>query len=340
MRWAELLADAEKPPGLLARDAVVRTFPTPDFKGMTFYEIRAKSIINRVAASSRMPFQWTINPYRGCGHRCRYCFARPTHDYLGLNIGEDFDSKVVVKTNAPELLKSELGRRSWHGEPIAMGTNVDPYQRAEGKYRLMRGILEVLSEYQNPFSILTKGTLILRDLDLIRAAAGHASVRIGVSIGFVDRVVWREVESGAPSPQARLRLCRSLTEAGVACNVLMAPILPFLTDSDEQLDATVTAIAATGARSITPLVLHLRPGVREWFLEWLASSRPRLVRDYQQLYSRGAYAPREYTADVTRRVALLARARGMADGRVAPDRVDEPANQAANAAQATQLSLL
>src|SRR6266496_4343853 len=162
MRWDNLrLIDPADRGGmsvpLFEQGAVARTFDTPEFRGITFYEIQAKSIINRVPEASRVPFRWTINPYRGCTHMCLYCFARNTHNYLGLDAGEDFNSRIVVKVNAGQRLRMELAARSWKGEHIAMGTNVDPYQRAEGRYQLMRGILEALRDFANPFSILTKG---------------------------------------------------------------------------------------------------------------------------------------------------------------------------------------
>ena len=162
---------------LFARGAVTRTFDTPGFRGMTFYEIQAKSIVNRVPGTSNMPFTWTINPYRGCQHACTYCFARNTHTYLDLDAGHDFDSKVVVKVNAPELVRAKMASPRWAGEHIAMGTNVDCYQRAEGRYELMRGIIGALRDAANPFSILTKGTLILRDLDLLQSAADASRSR-------------------------------------------------------------------------------------------------------------------------------------------------------------------
>ncbi len=252
------------------------------------------------------------------------CFARKTHTYLDLDSGHDFDSRIVVKVNAPELLRKELSAASWHGHAVALGTNVDPYQRAEGRYRLMRGILRTFGEFANPYSILTKGTLVLRDLDLLSAAAERMDVHVSVSIGFVDPTLWRQVEPGAPSPQARLRVRRTLTDAGVQGGVLMAPILPFLTDGDEQLEATVAAIAGTGADSVTPIVLHLRPGAREWFLGWLGGARPDLVPAYERLYGRGAYAPRDYTRAITARVAELARAYGIGRDRPAPHRQPPP----------------
>src|SRR5215831_14523144 len=171
---------------------------------MTFYEIRAKSIISRVPAASAMPFEWTINPYRGCSHACVYCFARNTHTYLDLDAGEDFDRRIVVKVNAPELLRRELAAPRWTGESIAMGTNVDCYQRAEGRYGLMRGIITALRDRANPFSILTKGTLIARDLDLLRQASEVTSVSLAMSVGFVDEAMWRAVEAATPSPRRRL----------------------------------------------------------------------------------------------------------------------------------------
>jgi DNA repair photolyase len=234
------------------------------------------------------------------------CFARNTHTYLDMDYGEDFDSKIVVKINAPELLRKELAKRTWTGEHIAMGTNVDPYQRAEGRYRLMRGILETLVETANPFSILTKGSLILRDLDLLEMAADVTDVGANVSVGSVDRDLWRSVESGTPSPQKRLEVCSKLNDVGVGCGVLMAPILPFLSDSPTQLDATVKAISETGATHITPIVLHLRPGAREWYTAWLSREHPALLPKYQQLYGRGSYAPKAFQQAVCSRVHDLA----------------------------------
>jgi DNA repair photolyase len=292
-------------------DAVVRTFDTPGFAGITFYEIQAKSIISRVPAASRMPFQWTINPYRGCSHACRYCFARNTHTYLDLDPGHDFDTKVVVKINAPALLRRELASPSWAGDHIAMGTNVDCYQRAEGRYELMRGILAALRDRANPFSILTKGTLITRDLDLLRQAAEVTTVGVSFSVGFVDEQVWRTVEPGTPSPRRRLDAVRRFADAGFAVHVLMAPILPGLTDTDESIDATVAAIGAAGAGGVSPLMLHLRPGAREWYLAWLARGHPDLVPRYRELYRGGSYAPKAYQREVSERVAAAARRHGI-----------------------------
>jgi len=474
--------------------AVVRTFDTPGFAGMTFYEVRAKSIINRVPASSRMFFEWTINPYRGCSHACSYClsgdtpvlmadgqtkplaalavgdkiygtvgtgasrryavtdvlvhwstvkpayrvtledgtrlttsgdhrfltdhgwkhvtdhgwahatghgwahatgrgrehatgatggsgsrpylttgdtllglggepliegapvrsdaslrvaaieplgvdlpmfdittgtgdfiangvvshncFARNTHTYLDLDAGHDFDSKVIVKVNAGDLLRKELASPRWERAHIAMGTNVDCYQRAEGRYRLMPQIISALRDHANPFSILTKGTLITRDLPLLRQAAEVTEVSIAFSVGSVDERLWRAVEAGAPSPRRRLDAVRAFTDAGFSVGVLMAPILPGLTDTDESIEATVAAIARSGAASITPLPLHLRPGAREWYMQWLSREFPELLPRYRELYGRGSYARKAYQEEVVARVRDAARRHGL--GRARP----------------------
>ncbi len=296
---------------LFGTDAVSRTFDTPEFRGTTFHEVRARSIINRVPGASRVPFEWTLNPYRGCGHACVYCFARRTHRYLDLDAGHDFDSQIVVKVNAPELLRRELATPRWRGDHIAMGTNVDCYQRAEGRYALMPGILAALRDRANPFSILTKGVLILRDLPILEEAARVTRVATAVSVGFTDRGLWRDVEPGTPPPAKRLQVCRTLNEHGIPCGVLMAPVLPFLSDAPAQLRETVRAVAAAGATSVTPLVLHLRPGAREWYLAWLAARHPHLVDRYEAMYAGGAYAPKWYQRQVTRRVHEYAAEFGM-----------------------------
>ncbi|MFG3190062.1 Rv2578c family radical SAM protein [Streptomyces omiyaensis] len=286
--------------------ATVRTLDGPEFRGVTFHEIRARTILDRVPGASRMPFEWTVNPYRGCAHACVYCFARGAHGRLGLGTGPGFDSRIVVKVNAPELLARQLASRHWQGAHIAMGTDVDCYQRAEAGYRLMPGILTALRDRANPFSLLTKGTLILRDLELLAQAAEVTEVGVSVSVGFTDEELWRTLEPGTPSPHHRLDVVRALGERGIDCGVLMAPVVPFLGDSPEQLRATVRAAAEAGAVSVTPLVLHLRPGAREWFTAWLARRHPGLVGRYERMYAGGAYAPTRYQRSVTRQVHELA----------------------------------
>ncbi len=296
---------------LIERGAVARTFDTPGFRGMTFYEVQARSVVNRVPEASRMPFRWTINPYRGCQHACRYCFARKSHTYLDLDAGADFDTKVVVKVNAPELVRKKMASRSWAGEHIAMGTNVDCYQRAEGRYQLMPGIIGALRDAANPFSILTKGTLILRDIELLAEAAEVTEVGLNVSAGFVDKDLWRSIEPGTPAPGRRLEACATLNDRGLRCGVLMGPVVPFLSDSPAQLDEAVRQIAAAGARHVMPIVLHLRPGTREWFFSWLRARHPELVEAYQDMYGHGAYAPKVYQNRIAGQVRELAEKHGI-----------------------------
>jgi len=248
------------------------------------------------------------------------CFARNSHTYLDLDAGHDFDSKIVVKVNAPDLVRKELGARKWQGEHIAMGTNVDVYQRAEGKYRLMPGILQALLDARNPYSILTKGTLILRDLDLLTAAAEVTSVGLSVSAGCTDEDLWRTLEPGTPSPRRRLDVCATLTDHGLPCGVLMGPVVPFLSDSPSQLAATVRQAAEAGATHVSPIVLHLRPGAREWFLAWLAEHHPSLVPRYRGLYGSRAYAPRDYQDRIAEQVRELAQRYRVGRRRAAPAR--------------------
>jgi DNA repair photolyase len=264
-----------------------------EYQGFEFLHVNARTIINQVPASSRMSFRYTINAYRGCSHACTYCFARPTHEYLGLGIGQDFERKIVVKVNAVERARAELFSSRWQGELIAMGTNTDPYQQAEGKYHLTQGIIGVLSERRNPFSILTKSTLVLRDLALLVEAARHCAVRVNLSVGTLDREVWRLTEPGTPPPDKRVDVVRRLNDAGIPCGVLVAPVLPGLSDADEQVTAVVEACRAAGAVGVTAVALHLRPGVREHYLSWLAAARPDLVDLYASRFARGAYQARQ-----------------------------------------------
>ena len=222
-----------------------------------------------------------------------------------MNAGRDFETKIVVKVNAPDVLRRELAAKRWKGEHIAMGTNTDPYQRAEGRYKLMRGIIEALIDYRNPFSILTKGTLILRDVDLLQRAAEVTTVSAAFSIGTLDDTVWRETEPGTPHPRARIDAIRTLTEAGIPTGVLMAPILPGISDRPEQLREVVGAAIDAGATHVSPILLHLRPGVREEFLPWLEEEHPDLV----------AALPRDVPAAVrTEGAPRAARPAGVVDG--------------------------
>jgi DNA repair photolyase len=295
-------------PGMPSIRGLLRSVRVPEFPGVTLHEVRCRSALNAVPAPSAMPFPWTINPYRGCAHACRYCYARGTHEWLELDSGSDFDSQIVVKTNLVEVLRRELARPSWRREHVALGTNTDPYQRAEGRYRLMPGVIEALARSGTPFSILTKGTLARRDIPLLAAAARDVPVGLGVSMAIWDGALHSSLEPGVPGPRARLELVRAFTGAGLPCGVFLAPVLPGLTDDEQSLEAAIAAIADSGATGVTVLPLHLRPGAREWFLGWLARERPALVPRYRELYRRGAYVPAEYREWLARRVApLLAR---------------------------------
>jgi DNA repair photolyase len=239
------------------------------------------------------------------------CFARNTHTYLDLDAGRDFDSQIVVKVNAPEVLAAQLRAPRWQRAPVAMGTNTDPYQRAEGRYRLMPGIIRALADSGTPFSILTKGTVLSRDLPLLTAVSKDVEVGLGVSIALVDRELQRALEPGTASPQARLALVRAIVEAGLPCGVFVAPVLPGLTDSVERLDALLAAIAETGATGVTVLPLHLRPGAREWFATWLGQEHPHLVPEYRRLYAKGSNADVRYRRWLGARVGPLLRRHGL-----------------------------
>src|SRR5207248_6091725 len=286
---------------VLFDDVVERHVGRGEFRGMEFLHVNARRIINEVPKGTPVPFRYTINAYRGCSHACSYCFARPTHEYLDMNAGDDFERKIVVKVNAVERLKAELSPAKWAGDHIAMGTNTDPYQRCEGKYRLTRGIVEQLAEHANPFSILTKSTLILRDLDVLIEAAQRADVRANFSIGTLDEEVWKTSEPGTPHPKKRVEAVAKLNEAGIPTGVLVAPVLPGLSDRPDQLREVVKACADAGAATISPILLHLRPGVREQYMPWLEKERPDLLPLYEELYPR-AYAPKAVQQRITKLV--------------------------------------
>ncbi|WEG09111.1 Rv2578c family radical SAM protein [Microbacterium horticulturae] len=322
MRWQGQdvgATDAAALPGMERLSGFVRSVTTPEFAGVTFHEVMSKSALNRVPSSSAMPFDWTVNPYRGCSHACSYCFARGTHEYLDLDAGHDFDSQVVVKVNVADVLRHELSRGTWGREPVALGTNTDPYQRAEGRYRLMPGIIDALAESGTPFSILTKGTLLRRDLPQLVDAASHVPVSLAMSIAIFDDTLQHSVEPGTPSTAARLQTVRAATDAGFAVTVFLMPILPHLTDSIRMLDDALARIRAAGAVRVVFGALHLRPGAKGWFLQWLGQQHPELVSSYRGLYPGvAAYAPKGYRAWLGKRVRPLLRAHGL-DGRLEDD---------------------
>jgi DNA repair photolyase len=452
MRWENLTIAAEEGTRLPGyRDpAVVRRFDAPEALDTRFYEIHAKSVLNRVPEQSRMPFRWTVNPYRGCSHACVYCldpdtpvlcadgsqkpigelavgeaivgterrgryrrfvetevrdrwqtvkpayrvvladgtrlvasgdhrfltsrgwkhvtgaeqgrarrphltlnskllglgqlpatpprtedyelgskadlcvvaietvgtrrlvdittgtgdfiangvvshncFARPTHTYLGFDADRDFEKEIVVKVNAPEVLRAQLRKPSWTGEHVAMGTNTDPYQWVESKYRLMPGIWEALRDARNPCSILTKSPLLLRDKELMLEIAAVTTITASLSIPTIDRQAWRASEPHTPSPWARMEAVAELNRIGIPTGILIAPLMPGINDEPRDVEKILAAAGEAGAVSVGGIALHLRGEVRGVFMEWLRSYRPDLVDHYEQLYARGAYAPQE-----------------------------------------------
>lgn len=477
MRWNGQELGVEQQgtlPGLARLNNLVRSVQTPEFAGVTFHEVLAKSALNKVPGQSYVPFGWTINPYRGCSHACVYCldpstritmadgsvralrdvevgdvvvgtvrrdqyrryapskvlakwstrkrayritladgttlvasgdhrfltdrgwkyvtgamrgadrayvgvgdtflgvggrdphsgdavveavvtthadlrvvaveplgseiemldittstedfiangvvshncFARPTHEYLDLDAGKDFDRELIVKVNVGEVLQRELARPSWQHEPVALGTNTDPYQRAEGRYALMPGIVEALAGSGTPFSILTKGTLLRRDLPLLQAAREHVPIDLAMSIAVYDDELQRSIEPGTPTTSARLATVTAVRDAGFDCSVFLMPILPYLTDTRAHLDEAIRRAKEAGATSVVYSALHLRGSVKPWFFEWLAREHPELVARYRAMYpGASAYAPKEYRAWLAERIRPLLRTHRLDRGR-------------------------
>ncbi len=303
-------------PGLARLSSSVRTVRPPGFQGMTFHEILAKTALNQVPEDSPMlPGQWTINPYRGCSHACTFCYARTTHRYLDLNTGEDFNNQVVVKTNLVEVLRRELATSRRRPPRVAMGTNTDPYQRAEGRYALMPGVSKALADFSVPFSILTKGTLIRRDLEALVRAQQRVAVTIGITVATADEELRASVEPGAPATAARLAAIRAIRAACLDCTVFVAPLMPYLSDSPEQLDRLVGQLVEAGATSVLFTALYLRSQVKPWFLQWLTEAHPELVGRYRELFREGQYLPEDYRRGVSTRMRAALAAHGLADGR-------------------------
>ena len=314
MRWSgqELGVDApDALPALARLNNLVRSVSTPEFAGIRFHEVLAKSALNKVPVQSEMPFGWTINPYRGCSHACVFCFARNTHTYLDLDAGKDFDSEIIVKVNVAEVLAKELKKPSWQREPVALGTNTDPYQRAEGRYQLMPGIIAALAQSGTPFSILTKGTLLRRDLPLLVEASEHVPVELAMTVAVHDDELQRSIEPGAPTTKSRLATVRAVREHGLECGVFMMPILPFLTDSRAHLETALADIKDAGGTSVLYTALHLRPGAKEWFFEWLEREHPDLVRRYRLMYGSGASAPKDYRRWLAAKITPIIRRHGL-----------------------------
>jgi DNA repair photolyase len=295
----------------------------------TVRDAPCKSAINRVQG---MPFHWSINPYRGCRHACVYCYARPTHEYLGMNGADEFQEVVFAKTNAPEVVRRELGRRAWHGDNVVIGTATDPYQQAESRYRITRGILEAFRDFRNPVSITTKSPMVLRDLDLLSELARHAEVTVHFTVTTMDEALWRKIEPTTSKPHKRIEAMQTLRRHGIRSGIFLSPVLPGLTDDPSQLEAVVVAAAAGGADFIFSQVLRLGPGISDYYLPFIQREFPALAPRYEELYRRNS-PPGAYSEAVQRRVAELKERYGI-------PRHGPPAKQRALPPhRATQLSL-
>ncbi|HUY70939.1 MAG TPA: radical SAM protein [Gaiellaceae bacterium] len=286
-----------------------------------------KVALNRV---SGMPFAWSLNPYMGCVHRCTFCYVRSFERRADRPAGAGYGASIRVKVNIAAVLRGELARPSWRGEGVAIGAATDPYQPAEGRFRLTRSCLEVLAGASNPFALITRGPLIVRDIDVLAEAARRARVSVTFSIPTLDEAVWRRTEPGTAPPRQRLRALEQLVDAGIRASVGMAPILPGISDRPEQLAAVVRAAREAGACGIWASVLYLTPGTREHFLASLAESWPELLPEYRRLYDGRAYLGASDTAAVRDAVRELARQHAVRDRR--PLRLEPPA-------QPEQLSL-
>jgi DNA repair photolyase len=277
-----------------------------------YREEPCRSALNRVQG---MPFGWSLNPYMGCAHRCTFCYVRAFEARADRPADDRYGTSIRVKTNVAEVLRRELARASWEREPVAIGAATDPYQPAEGRYRLTRGCIEALADAANPFAIITRGPLIVRDLDVLAAAARTADVSVTFSIPTLDLDIWRRTEPGTAPPQQRLRALERLVDAGIRTGVGMAPILPGLTDRPELLADVVRAARSAGATGIWSNLLYLKPGTREHFLDALERDWPELLPEYERLYARRAYLPAEETRPVREQVRALARSHGIRDRR-------------------------
>ncbi|TMK55811.1 MAG: radical SAM protein [Actinobacteria bacterium] len=277
--------------------------------GINFHEVRARSALNHVPGS-RYGFSWTINQYRGCTHACTFCFARRTHKYLELDAGRDFEREIVVKVNIPELLRAELARPSWRQELVALGTNTDPYQWVESRYRMMPEILEALEVAQTPVSVLTKSPLVMRDVEIFeRMAAKGLPVSVNLSVPTLDEEAWRATEPHTPSPAARLNAVEELRKRGIDSGVLIAPLMPGINDDPDQVRPIVERAKAAGATFLGGVALHLRDEVKDVFFAWLEAKRPDLLPRYEALYGNRAYMRPEQRKHTTRAIKGWGRGR-------------------------------
>jgi len=319
-----LSPDRRISPDLARLDEIEHPF-YPSAMGVAYREEPCRSALNRV---SGMMFGWSLNPYMGCAHRCTFCYVRAFERRADRPSDDRYGRSIRVKVNVVDVLRRELARRSWKHELVAIGAATDPYQPAEGRYRLTRGSIEVLAEARNPLSIITRGPLIVRDIDVLVEAARRAQTSVTFSVPTLDHEIWRTTEPGTAPPMQRFRALRRLIDAGIDASVGLAPILPGLSDRPELMADVVRAARDAGATSIWTNVLYLRPGTREHFLDNLARDWPELVSRYEHQYAGRAYLPKSQIEPVRREVADLRHRFGIADRRqvrLLPAPTPEPA---------------
>jgi DNA repair photolyase len=280
--------------------------------GVEYREEPCRSALNRVKG---MMFEWSLNPYMGCVHRCTFCYVRAFERRADRPSDDRYGTSIRVKTNVVEVLRRELSRPSWEGASVAIGAATDPYQPAEGRYRLTRGCLRALADFSNPFGLITRGPMIVRDVDVLVEAAKRAKVGVTFSIPTLDEEVWRKTEPSTAHPRQRLRAVKELVDAGIKVGVGMAPILPGISDRPEQLREVVKAAREAGATGVWTNILFLRPGTREHFLEHVAEDFPDQLPHYLELYKGRAYLPSAESKPLRQEVAALAKELGVRDRR-------------------------
>jgi DNA repair photolyase len=271
------------------------------------HETLCKSLINRVQG---MPFDWSINPYRGCQHACVYCYARATHEYLGLNAAEQFQEVIFAKVNAPAIVRHELAHRSWRGDCVVIGTATDPYQPVEARYRITRGVLQAFRDYRNPLALTTKSPMVLRDIDILAELAQHVPVSVQMTVTTMDLTLWRQLEPTTSRPVDRIKALARLHERGIETAVFLSPILPGLTDDEAGIEAVVAAAAAAGVDYVWGGTLRLGPGVRNYYLDYLRREQPSLLPLHEDFYH-GVSAPVAYQDVVQSRLDTLRRRYGL-----------------------------
>lgn len=298
----------------LVREGGISALPDAKRRGdaATYQEVRCRSALNRVKGTAYM--RWSLNPYRGCTHGCHYCFARRYHSHLELGAGEQFASVIFVKTNFVEVLRRELDKPSWVKESIGFGTATDPYQPIEGTYKISRGVIEALRDAATPVGIVTKGPMIVRDIDVLKDLSAVASCRVHMSVPTVDEDAWEKLEPGVAHPMQRLKAVRQLVDAGIDCGVLMAPIVPGFSTQPAKIERTIKAIADSGATSIGAMVMHMDGGTKDHFMAILQSQYPEMVHIYEELYA-SRYVKKDYEKRVQEVVSLMRQRYGVGDRR-------------------------